>query len=288
MRPLILDSHHHLWDTSALDYEHLDEINGLQGRYAAAEFQAIAEATGAQESICVEAASAGADGRRETEWLLTEAARTRPIAAVVAWAPIDQPELSHHLDWLETFGGKPIVGIRRGFEHEDDDFPQRPEVIDGIRLVGSRGLIVDLVLFNRSLPATIKLVDACPQTQFVLDHLGKPSIRDRLREPWEKDFRELSLRPNIVCKLSGMTTEADHASWTPEDLRPYIETALESFGPHRLLYGSDWPVVNLAGGARRWLETARQLLSGLDTVSHDAIFKENAERIYGIVQQPVL
>lgn len=179
------------------------------------------------------------------------------------------------------------MGIRRGFEHEDDDFPQRPEVIDGVRLVGSRGLVVDLVLFNRSLPATIKLVDACPQTHFVLDHLGKPSIRDRLREPWEKDFRELALRPNIACKLSGMTTEADHARWTPDDLRPYVETALESFGPHRLLYGSDWPVVNLAGGARRWLATARQLLSGLDPVSHDAIFTGNAERIYGIVQEAV-
>jgi predicted TIM-barrel fold metal-dependent hydrolase len=179
------------------------------------------------------------------------------------------------------------VGIRRGFEHEDDDFPQQPEVIDGVRLAGSRGLIVDLVLFNRSLRATINLVDACPQTQFVLDHLGKPSIRDRLREPWEKIFRELALRPNIACKLSGMTTEADHEVWTPEDLRPYIETALESFGPGRLLYGSDWPVVNLAGGARRWLAAARHLLSGLDPLSHDAIFERNAERIYGIVQQPV-
>jgi L-fuconolactonase len=219
--------------------------------------------------------------------LLAEAARTRRIAAVVAWAPIDQPELSHHLDWLETLGGRPIVGIRRSFEHEDDDFPQRPEVIDGVRLASSRGLVVDLVLFNRSLPATINLVDACTQTHFVLDHLGKPSIRDRLREPWEKSFRELALRPNIACKLSGMPTEANHASWTPEDLRPYIETALESFGPGRLLYGSDWPVVNLAGGAGRWLATARQLLSGLDSLSQDAIFKNNAERIYGIVRQPV-
>lgn len=158
----------------------------------------MAEATGASRSICVEAASAGADGRRETEWLLAEAARTERIAAVVAWAPIEQPELPQYLDWLETLG-EPIVGIRRGFEREDDHFPQQPEVIEGARLAGSRGLIVDLVLFNRSLPAAVRLIDSCPETRFVLDHLGKLSIRDGLAEPWETSFRELALRPNVAC-----------------------------------------------------------------------------------------
>jgi L-fuconolactonase len=281
-RPRILDSHHHLWDTNALDYEHLAAIPALQGRYTAPEFEAIAEATGVSRSICVEAASAGADGRLETKWLLAESARAERIDAVIAWAPIEKPELPHYLDWLETLAGKPIVGIRRSFEHEADDFPQRPEVIDGARLAGSRGHIVDLVLFNRSLRATINLVDACPQTYFVLDHLGKPPIRDRLREPWESTFRELALRPNIACKLSGITTEAQHDAWTQADLLPYIETALEAFGHRRLLYGSDWPVVNLAGGAARWLTTAKRLLPGLDRPSDEAIFGRNAERIYAV------
>jgi predicted TIM-barrel fold metal-dependent hydrolase len=247
----------------------------------------VAEATEVSRSICVEAASAGADGRRETKWLLGEATRTSRVAAVVAWAPIEHRELPQYLDWLNTLpSGKPIVGIRRGFEHEDNDFPQRPDVIEGARLAGSRGLVVDLVLFNRSLAATVELVDSCPKTQFVLDHLGKPPVRDRLREPWETTFRALALRPNIVCKLSGLTTEADHETWTAADLRPYVEVALEAFGPHRLLYGSDWPVVNLAGGAGRWFTAVQERLADLDRPSQESIFSSNAERIYGISRQP--
>jgi L-fuconolactonase len=116
----------------------------------------------------------------------------------------------------------------------------------------------------------------------VVDHLGKPSIREGLREPWETNFRELALRSNVVCKLSGLTTEADHQTWTSADLRPYVEVALEAFGSRRLLYGSDWPVVDLAGGAVRWLAALRELLAGLSRPARDAIFGGNAQRVYGV------
>jgi L-fuconolactonase len=276
----ILDSHHHLWDTNALEYELFEKTQPLQGRYGAAEFEAEAALHGIERSICVEAASAGADGGRETEWLLRQLGGSSRVCGIVAWAPLERPELEQYLDRLLALRGKRIVGVRRSFEFEDSEFPRRLAVTEGARTAGARGLVVDLVLFNRSLPATIALVDACPETQFVLDHLGKPSIRARVLEPWASQLRELARRPNVVCKLSGLPTEADRANWTTADLAPYVEVALESFGHERLLYGSDWPVVNLAGGAGRWFAAVRKLLADLDEIARHAVLGANAARVY--------
>jgi len=141
---------------------------------------------------------------------------------------------------------------------------------------------VDVVLFARSLRAMIALVDRCPDTRFVLDHLGKPEIRARRQEPWASEVAELALRPNVACKLSGLTTEADRHRWVVDDLRPYVEHALSVFGAERILYGSDWPVVDLAGGLRRWLTAVEKLLDPLPARARTAIFGDNAERIYEI------
>ncbi len=278
----VVDGHHHLWDTSELPYTLFETIEELNRPFTAADFEAEAEQVRISQSICVEAASAGTDGRRETEWLLEQLEGSSRIAALVAWAPLEQPDLDQYLDWLASLGGKPIVGVRRSFEFEQPDFPQQPTVVKGARLAGARGLVVDLVLFARSLQATIALVDACPDTQFVLDHLGKPLIREGLREPWASELRELALRPNVDCKLSGLPTEADRAHWSTADLRPYVEHAFECFGAERLLFGSDWPVVNLAGGLRRWLGAVGELLEQLDQSTRSGILAGNARRIYGL------
>jgi L-fuconolactonase len=278
----IVDSHHHLWDTNALRYTLFETIPQLQGAFTVDAYEREAQILGVGRSICVEAASAGVDGRRETEWLLQQIGDVPRVAALIAWAPLERRDLDQYLGWLLALEGKPIVGIRRSFEFEHDDFPQRAEVIDGGRLAGERGLVLDLVLFSRSLRATIRLVDSCPATRFVLDHLGKPPIRKRRPEPWASELRELALRPNVVCKLSGLPTEADRANWMTVDLRPYVEHALDCFGPDRLLFGSDWPVVKLAGGLERWHTAVGELLASLDEADRSAILGKNACRVYGL------
>jgi L-fuconolactonase len=280
--PGILDSHHHLWDPQALDYELFRSIQALHQRFAINEYDQDAAPLGIVQSICVEAASAGADGRRETEWLLQQVSASDRVAALVAWAPLERPDLEAHLEWLHSLDGKPIVGIRRSFEFEDDDFPKRSQVIDGARLAGERGLVVDLVLFSRSLAATIRLVEGCPGTTFVLDHLGKPPIREKRTAPWADQIHELGLLPNVACKLSGLTTEAGHTTWTRDDLKPYVEHGLECFGSNRLMYGSDWPVVNLARGHKPWLQTVTDMLSGLGAHERLGILARNARAIYSI------
>jgi L-fuconolactonase len=279
----VLDSHHHLWDTAELEYPLFRNLPALAQPYRASDHVGEAEQLGITASICVEAASAGADPLRETDWLLAEADRSSVVAGVVAWAPLDRPaELESHLDRLLAHPGKPVLGVRRSFEQEEPVFPRRPEIAAGARLAGERGLVVDLVLFSPSLGATIDLVDACEGTQFVLDHLGKPRIREGLLEPWSTELRELAARPNVVAKVSGLSTEADHAAWRLDDLRPYVEHALSCFGAERLLYGSDWPVVELAGGHGRWLGVAGDLLAGLSEEDQSAIFRENARRVYAL------
>jgi L-fuconolactonase len=278
---VVLDSHHHLWDTTKLNYELFRTIPELARPYRAAEYDREARALGIAASICVEAASAGADTRQETEWLVGEAAQSELIAGLVAWAPLERPStLNGHLDWLLSLGGPTIVGVRRSFELESSDFARRPEVAEGARTAGARELVVDLVLFSNSLAASIELVDACPHTQFVLDHLGKPRIREQLFEPWATELHELALRPNVACKLSGLTTEADRDAWSVDHLKPYVEHALDCFGAERLLYGSDAPVASLAGGHRKWLKAVDELLTGIGAEERAAILGGNARRVY--------
>ena len=278
----IVDSHHHLWDTDEVHYALFDEVTELRRPYRLAEFEADSAPLGVQAAICVEAASAGADGRVETEWLHRHVTGSGLVAALVAWAPLDRRDLGAHLDWLLSLSDPPIVGVRRSFEFEPPDYAGQPVVAAGARAAGERGLVVDLVLFAGSLQATIALVDRCPQTQFVLDHLGKPPIRARRREPWASQLAELALRPNVAAKLSGLAVEADLARWTTDDLRPYVEHAVSCFGPQRLLYGSDWPVVNRAGGTRRWLRAVSELLADLPADDRRAVLADNSCRVYGI------
>ena len=277
----LVDSHHHLWDTDRLRYELFEEIPALRRPYRARDYEAEATSLGVRRSICVEAASARADGRRETDWLLDEIEGSAVVAGLVAWAPLDSADVRDYLDWLVARPGvKPIVGVRRSFEFEDDDFP--PSVASGARVAGERGLVVDLVLFARSLPATLALVKRCPETQFVLDHLGKPDIRAGTFGPWADAVTELASHPNVACKLSGLPNEAERTHWTIADVRPYVEHAFSAFGSRRVLFGSDWPVIGLAGGFARWFAAVQDLIQPLPEDDRRAVLGENAARIYGI------
>jgi L-fuconolactonase len=276
----IIDAHHHLWDTNALRYTLFDQVPALNRPFLLADFAAVATANGVSHSICVEAASAGADGLAETRWLVEQAANHAMIAGLVAWAPIEQSNLHSYLDEITALGQGRIVGIRRSFEFEPVDFACRPEVMAGVQLIGEYGYSLDLVLFPPALAATLELVRACPQVQFVLDHLGKPGVRRGLFHPWAEQIAELATLPQVACKLSGLTTEADHGRWQPEDLKPYLDHVITCFGWERVRFGSDWPVCELAGGYRRWLEALQWAIADATEAEKRQLFSDNARRIY--------
>jgi L-fuconolactonase len=276
----IVDAHHHLWDTRRLRYLLFDRIPGLNRPFVAGDFDQVAAAAGIDASVCIEAASAGADGMAELGWLRDQADRSSCVKAIVAWAPVERPELPGYLARIAGVNDPRIVGVRRSFEFEPPDFPSRPEVVAGVRRLAGFGLSFDLVFFHPSLPAAIDLVRQCPEVSFILDHLGKPAIRGRHLEPWSTQLGQLAAFPNVVCKISGMTTQAEREAWTVDDLAPYFHRAVECFGWDRLLFGSDWPVCNLAGGLEPWLQAAEALLAGVPPADRTKFFVSNAARIY--------
>ena len=174
-----------------------------------------------------------------------------------------------------------ITGVRRLYQAEPDpEFALRPDFVRGVQLLAEYGLSFDLGTTYRQLPATIRLVRACPGVTFVLDHIGKPNIKDGTLEPWRAQIGELASLPNVWCKLSGMATEADREHWTPADLRPYAEHVLASFGEDRVMFGGDWPVVLMASPYRRWVETAEALTAGLSPEAQRKLWRDNARQFY--------
>ncbi len=272
-----IDTHVHFWDQRQLPYPWLVEVPAIAGPHTPAELRAEAAGPLPEKIVFVEC---GAPWLDEVKWVEQLAATEPRLAGIVAKCMVNEGATT--LANLAELKKHPLVrGVRHLVQHEPDpDFAARPEFIAGVRAVGAAGLSFDLCCFQHQLPAVARLVRACPDTRFILDHFGKPGIRARLLDPWRAHLAELAALPNVDCKLSGLITEADHAAWTPADLKPYVDHALATFGPGRLLFGGDWPVAKLAGAYPRWLDTARALVSHLPVADQEAIFRRNALRVY--------
>jgi L-fuconolactonase len=274
-----IDAHVHFWDPARLPYPWLAEVPAIAGRHTQAEL--VTEAAGElpEAIVFVESAVAPVHASDEVRWVEAMTGVPR-VAAIVAQVAVDRGAETEAA--LAALGAHSFVrGVRHIIQaHPEPDYAARPAFIAGVRRVGERGWTFDLCLAHTQLPASIDLVRACPETSFILDHAGKPDIRRGALDPWRAHIAALARLSNVVCKLSGLVTEADPATWTVAALRPYVEHLLSCFGPERLLFGSDWPVVNLAADYRRWLETALELLEPLPVAARAAVLSDNARRIY--------
>ena len=171
--------------------------------------------------------------------------------------------------------------MRRLIQNQaDPDFVLRPGFLEALKLLPKYGLSFDICIFHGQLGKTLEMVRRCPEVSFVLDHIAKPGIKDVPVEPWRSEMTELAKLPNVVCKLSGVTTEADHAAWTPAQLRPYIDHAIAGFGPDRILYGGDWPVSTLAGDYLQWLTLLEAATTHFSAAERRKLFHDNAARVY--------
>jgi L-fuconolactonase len=165
-------------------------------------------------------------------------------------------------------------------DEAESGFCLRPAFEEGVRALAEFGLSFDLCIYHPQMPDVIELARRCPDVTFVLDHVGKPAIREGRLDPWRGHMRELAALPNVWCKLSGMTTEADVARWHSDDLRPYIDHSLECFGFKRSLFGGDWPVATLATSYSRWLGEVQAAVRGVPEEDQRDLFMRNAERCY--------
>lgn len=272
---MTVDAHHHVWDLSVRDQDWIDEHSPIRRDFTVTDLAPEARAAGVDRTILVQTITVA----EETPEFLALAAEHELIAGVVGWTDLTSPGVAEELARLrELPGGRYLKGIRHQVQGEPDpEWLLRPDVRRGLTAVADAGLVHDLVVLPHQLPACVKAAAALPELTFVLDHLGKPPIASGALEPWASDVRALAALPNTVCKLSGLVTEADPASWTVDDLRPYADTVLDAFGPARLMFGSDWPVCTLAATYGEVLGAAHQLTDAHDRTQ---IFEGTATRVY--------
>ncbi len=278
--PPLVDAHHHLWDLSVRDQDWITgpELAPLRRSFLLDEFERTARAAGVAASVVVQTVTVA----EETPELLALASGSGLVGGVVGWTDLTAPAVADALAELrELPGGAALVGIRHQVQGEPDpDWLVRPEVLRGLRAVAAAGLVYDLVVLPQQLPAAVRAAEAVPELVFVLDHAGKPPIASGELRPWADEVAALAARPNTVCKLSGLVTEADWGGWSSADLRPYADTVLRAFGPDRLMFGSDWPVCTLAAGYPEVLASARELISGLAPDERAAVLGATAARTY--------
>ena len=271
-----IDSHHHFWKYDPVEYGWIDhDMRAIRRDFLPADLAVAIGAAGLDGVISVQARQSV----EETAALLEFARANEFIKGVVGWVPLVSPGVE---DDLAAFAAEPkLRGVRHVLQAEADDFYMlRDDFNAGIRALKCFGLAYDILIFARHLPQTVTFVDRHPGQVFVLDHVGKPDIKAGLFEPWNTDIRELAKRENVCCKLSGMVTEAAWSEWTPAQLRPYVETVLEAFGPARTMFGSDWPVCLVASTYERWHETVQGFVAPLSPDEQAQVFGETARRVY--------
>jgi L-fuconolactonase len=270
-----IDSHQHFWRYSPATHGWIDDgMAVLKRDFLPQDLSPLLAARNYLGCVAVQA-QLSVD---ETSWLLDLADQHPFILGVVGWVDLTAPDVARVLAPLAK--RRKLRGIRHVVQAEPDDFMLRPDFQRGIAALAPLGLTYDILVYHRQLPAALSLVERFPEQKFVVDHLAKPDIKAAVREPWATNMRALARHPNVFCKLSGMVTEADWRAWKPEDLGFYLNVALESFGPERLMIGSDWPVCSLAGSYDRVMAVVEHFVSPL--AAAEAILGGTAAKFYGL------
>jgi L-fuconolactonase len=277
----VIDSHIHLWDPTVLRYPWLDSVEELARPFLPVDLH---RSGGPPEWLMVQADAQVDDELAELEWIASLASSEPALVGMVVRAPVEIGLAVR--DLVARLAAMPVtVGIRRLIQDEGAGFSLTSRFIDGVRAVGEVGLPFDICVRAAERADVAPLVDACPDVSFVLDHLGKPAIADGEWEPWRTQLAELAQRPNLTCKLSGSTTEAGRG-WREAAVRPYLMHALETFGPQRCMFGSDWPVASVTTDYRRWFDLVSDAVSGCSPSEIEAVFAGTAAQVYGLTPEP--
>jgi L-fuconolactonase len=274
----LLDAHIHFWDPGERHHDWLREAPQLQRRFGPEDLDpGHHEVVGA---VFVQADARDDEALDEVRWVQQLAAEHPLVRGIVAYAPV-------HLGAgasgpLEQLAGEPlVVGVRRLLQGRPAGEIVEPALIDGVRLLPAYGLTFDICVTHDQLPQVAELVRACPETSFVLDHLGKPPVATGATERWRANSAAIAEFPNVVVKLSGLTTEAA-PGWTDADILPYLRHGLDVFGPDRCMIGSDWPVASLRTTAEHWFDLVTELIADLTAGEQESILGQTAVATYGL------
>ena len=275
---LKIDSHQHFWKYNTGDYQWIDDKMEVLKRDFLSEHLAEEQRKWDFDgSISIQARQ----NEQENKFLLNQSENNPLIKGIVGWIDLRANNVEEQLSNASKF--VKFRGVRHVIHDEPDiDFMLDPAFLNGISKLQQFGLTYDILIFTQHLPNTIKMVGKFPDQKFVLDHIGKPLIRDKILEPWSSMIKILGGFPNIYCKISGMITEADWNSWKQSDFKPYIDIVYEAFGEDRLMIGSDWPVCRLAGGYGQVMGIVEKYFSNFPENIQEKIFSGNCLDFYNI------
>lgn len=276
---MIVDTHLHLIDKTALRYPWLTGVPVLDHDFSQEEYAAQARRAGIEAALFMEVDVDAADIEAELAYVeeLAKVPGSLLRGAIVAC----RPEEARFAAWLEKVQANPFAkGFRRVLHVVPDDVSERPLFRENIRRIAGTGLTFDLCVLPGQMRQAFALVDSAPDVQFVLDHCGVPDIKGNAEHPWKEQIAEMAKRPNVVGKISGVVAYADPATWTVETLRPYVGHTIASFGWDRVVWGSDWPVCTLGGGLLDWVAATHTLLADASNEERTKLLSDNAKRLW--------
>ncbi len=276
----VSDSHLHLWDIKNLNYPWLSSVPELNQAFLLSDLMAATKNLHIENFVFVQSECEAAQALAEAIWVAELAERDARIHGIIAHAMLEQGEdIRAHLTALKKI---PLVkGVRRVLQSETNDFCLQPNFIAGVKLLGEFDFSFDISVKMEQLPAVVQLVEQCPQVKFILNHMGKPNIAAQKFQPWAEQIKKLAAFPNVWCKVSGLITEAHHQTWRSDDLKPYIMHAVQEFSFDRVMFGSDWPTLNLAGSYAHWVHTLHDILSHhYPDTELKKLFYDNVNRCY--------
>lgn len=278
----VSDAHLHLWDNGNLNYPWLSNVPSLNQSFLLTDLMNATKNLHIENFVFIQSECEPTQALAEAQWVSELAQRDARIHAIVAHAQLEQgKDIRAHLTALHNI--PQVRGVRRVLQTEADDFCLQPKFIEGVKLLPEFKFNFDLSVREQQLPAVIRLIEQCPEVKFILDHMGKPDIRSTQFDDWALKIKTVAAFPNVWCKVSGLLTEAQHQAWCSDELKPYVLHAVQEFGFDRVMFGSDWPALNLAGSYTHWVNTLHDILSHHYSESDlKKFFYENTWRCYAV------
>jgi L-fuconolactonase len=279
----VIDTHQHLWDPTKLQMNWLTDDSPLKATFMPAEYKKATEGINIAKAIYMEVDVKEDFQQLEADTLieLIKSKSSPTVAAVVSGRPA-KPTFKKYVD---QFKGSPYIkGIRQVLHVEDTPagYVSKPEFVEGIRYLGSIGLSFDLCVRAVDLPEMKRLVQACPDTRFILDHCGNPLLSNKDHSAWKKELASISECKNLVCKISGFIASGKKGEWKVDDLAPIIRHVINSFGWNRVMFGGDWPVCTLAASYKEWFGALSEVISSDSSENQKKLLYDNASAFYGV------
>ena len=275
---MTIDSHQHFWKYEAVKHSWIDdEMSVIRRDFLPSDLQKVYKENGIDGCVAVQADQT----LEETNFLIDLASKNSFIKGIVGWVDLRAENIE---EVLEKYSKHTVV---KGFRHvvqgeADHNFLLRPNFLRGITALEKYNFTYDILVFPHQLGATLEFVKQFPNSKFVIDHIAKPYIKDGFFEGWASQMKEIAKQKNVLCKVSGMITEADYKTWTAAQLNPYLEVVFKAFGTERILFGSDWPVCLVAGNYGQVKEIVTNFISKYSDAEQKAIMGENAIKFYNL------